>query len=88
METALKKIRKEKGLTQVQVAEKARITETSYQRIEYGKQRPSLITAQLIAQALNTTVEDIFPLRRQSEKEVSNSKTPHKNNSTEKYQRQ
>lgn len=49
METVLKKIRKEKGLTQVQVAEKARITETSYQRIEYGKQRPSLITAQLIA---------------------------------------
>ena len=58
----LKKAREKSGLTQVQVAEKAKISEISYQRIEYNKQQPSLKTAQLIAIALNTTVEQLFPL--------------------------
>lgn len=48
------------GLTQVQVADKANITEISYQRIEYGTQRPSLDTAILIAKALNSSVEELF----------------------------
>lgn len=58
----LKKARIKLGLTQVQVAKKANITEVSYQRIEYGSQRPSLTTALLIAKALQTTVEELFPL--------------------------
>ena len=52
--------RKKTGLTQVQVADKAKITVISYQRIEYGIQRPSLNTAILIAEALNSTVEELF----------------------------
>lgn len=63
METALKKIRKEKGLTQVQVAKKAGITERNYQRIESGEQQPKVMTAMLIAQSLNIeNIKDIFPL--------------------------
>lgn len=58
----LKNTRESVGLTQVQVAEKAQITEISYQRIEYGTQLPSLRTAQLIARSLGTTVEKLFPL--------------------------
>lgn len=56
----LKAKRLEMGLTQVQVAKKAHISEISYQRIEYGKQMPRLKTAILIAQALNSTVEELF----------------------------
>ena len=52
--------REKSGLTQVQVADKANITEISYQRIEYGTQRPSLDTAILIAKALNSSVEKLF----------------------------
>lgn len=62
MNTVLKNIREKKGFTQVQVAEKAQISETSYQRIEYGVQNPSLKTAQPIAKTLNSSVEELFPL--------------------------
>ncbi len=44
--------RKKHGLTQVEVAEKVGISEVSYQRIEYGTQRPSLDTAIRIADVL------------------------------------
>lgn len=60
----LKNARKKARITQVEVANKAEISETSYQRIEYGTQQPSLKTALLIAEALNTTVEKIFPLQQ------------------------
>lgn len=56
----LKKTREEKGLTQVQVAEQAKITERSYQRIERGVQDPKVSTAKLIAKALNSRVEQLF----------------------------
>lgn len=58
--TALVNARKKAGLTQVEVAQKVGISETSYQRIEYGTQRPSLDTAKLIARVLNSTVEELF----------------------------
>lgn len=61
--TNLKRIREEKGLTQVQIAEKANITERSYQRYETGERVPNVYTAQLIADALNVeNVKEIFPL--------------------------
>lgn len=68
--TNLKKIREEKGLTQVQIAEKANITERSYQRYESGERIPNVYTAQLIADALNVrNIKEIFPLPQlQSEK--------------------
>lgn len=56
----LQNARKKAGLTQVQVAEKAKITEGSYQRIEYGTQIPKIFTAMLIAKALNSSVEKLF----------------------------
>lgn len=58
--TKLKNAREKSGLTQVQVAEKAGISEISYQRIEYGTQRPTVDTAILIAEAVNSTVEELF----------------------------
>ncbi len=62
MNTNLINARRSKGLTQVQVAEKANITERSYLRYESGECVPNVYTAIRIAKALNTKVEKIFPL--------------------------
>lgn len=58
--TRLIEARNKSGLTQVEVARKASISTISYQRIEYGIQRPSLDTAILIAETVNSTVETLF----------------------------
>jgi len=57
---ALVDARKKQGLTQKQVAEKVHISVVSYQRIEYGTQRPTVDTAILIARAVKSTVEMLF----------------------------
>lgn len=57
---ALIEARKETGLTQVQVANKAKITARVYQYYEAGERKPSADTAILIAEALNSTVEELF----------------------------
>ena len=54
------KAREKAGLTQVEVADKANITEACYQRYEYGYRIPRADTAILIARALGTTVEMLF----------------------------
>ena len=59
-ETKLKIKRKETGLTQVEVARKARITVNCYQRYESGERMPRADIAKLIAKALNSTVEELF----------------------------
>lgn len=58
----LKEARKKAKLTQAGVAKKANITTRVYQYYEAGKRTPHLYTAQLIAKALHTTVEELFPL--------------------------
>lgn len=50
--TLLAERRRKLGLTQLEVANKVGISEISYQRIEYGTQRPSLDTAIRIADVL------------------------------------
>lgn len=60
-QTKLQKARKKiPGLTQVQVAEKAKISERYYQQIEAGTSKPTVDIAKLIARALNSTVEELF----------------------------
>ena len=58
--TKLKARRQEKGLTQVEVAEQAKINTLSYRRYEAGERTPRADTAKLIAKALDSTVEDLF----------------------------
>ena len=62
MNTNLINARRNKGLTQVQVAEKANVSEVAYQRYESGERTPNVYVGQRIAKALNTKVEKIFPL--------------------------
>ncbi len=60
MNTKLKEMRRQIGLTQVQIAKQAGISTLSYQRYESGQRVPDVNTAKLIAKALNTTVEKLF----------------------------
>ena len=57
---ALKAARQKSGKTQAQVAEKAKISQTQYQNIEYNKSEPKVKTAIRIAETLNSTVEELF----------------------------
>lgn len=60
MYNKLKKRREELNLTQKQVAQRAKLVESTYQRYEYGAVVPSVIIAMQIAQALESTVEELF----------------------------
>lgn len=62
MKNNLKATRLKKGLTQVQVAAKAHLSERGYQYIEAGKRIPNVYLAIDIANALGVTVEDAFCL--------------------------
>lgn len=59
----LKETRKKAKLKQIEVAKATNISIRTYQNYEYGERVPDVYTAQLIAQALHTTVEELFPLQ-------------------------
>lgn len=56
----LKKIRKEKQLTQVELAEKASISSNYYARIERDEENPSLEVLKDIAKALKVKSSEIL----------------------------
>jgi DNA-binding XRE family transcriptional regulator len=60
--TNLKQIRKNKGLTQEEVARRAEIAFSTYVYIEQGKSKPNIITALRIAKALNENLDRLFLL--------------------------
>lgn len=55
----LKRIRKSKGLSQKELAEKLGVSQPSYAQYERGTRNPKIETLNKIAQALNTTVEEL-----------------------------
>lgn len=57
----VRKLRKEKGITQEQLAEKVNVSTTWIGYIETGYRRPNLKMIYKIATALNVKVKDIFP---------------------------
>ena len=60
MNLRLRNAREKVQLTQSEVAKKSYISTMSYQRYEAGERVPNVYTAQLIAKAVNSTVEDLF----------------------------
>ena len=64
----LKKLRISKGLTQNEIARSVGITVVTYQNYEYGIREPKVSFAIKLAKALNTTVEELFPLSDQTNK--------------------
>lgn len=57
----IQKIRKAKGLTQEQLAEKVKVSTTFIGYVETGYRRPNLKMIYKIARALDAKVKDIFP---------------------------
>lgn len=56
----LKRIRKNIGFTQEDLADKTRLSTTFIGLLEIGKRRPSIKTLQKIATALKIDVKDLF----------------------------
>lgn len=63
MQEALRQARQKAGLTQIQVAKKAGVTERVYQYYEAGERVPNVYTAIRIAKAVKSTPQKIFPLK-------------------------
>lgn len=55
----LAELRKAKGLTQEELAERAGISWSQVQKLEYGQSRPSWQTLQGLAEALGPAVYDV-----------------------------
>lgn len=53
-------LRRQQGMTQEQLAVKAKIDLTTVSNIESGNRNPSLKTIYSITRALNTTLQDLF----------------------------
>lgn len=60
MRTNLKEVRKNKNLTQLQVANNLNIERSYYTKIERGQRTPSLDIALKIKEILNYNDDDIF----------------------------
>ena len=65
MKNNLSSRRKELKLTQVQIANAIGVSESHYQSYEYGAHIPSVYVALRIARALDTTVEELFPIEEE-----------------------
>lgn len=61
METALRVVRKGTGLSQCQLAAKARIAQATISELENGRRDPRLKVARQLARALETPIDDLFP---------------------------
>lgn len=56
----IRRLRKQKGLTQEQLADKVRVTSSYIGFIEQGVRNPSINTADKIARALGTKLSELF----------------------------
>lgn len=63
MKTAkrLRALRDDRNLTQVQVADKAKMSPNYYAKIERGEVRPSIDMYERLAKALKVTASELFP---------------------------
>lgn len=57
----IKKLRKQKDLSQIEVAIQAGISDRQFRRLEIEGKTPNVKTAIKIANILGTTVEELFP---------------------------
>lgn len=65
-------IRKERGLSQEQLANKADIEPSHLGRLERGERNPSLVSLQKVINALEITFEDLFKYIQPSQGDIDN----------------
>lgn len=58
----LRELRKQKGLTQAQLAKLARCDQAAIVSYELGRYKPSMITSYYLAQALDVTMEELVQI--------------------------
>jgi len=80
----IKNLRKAKGLTQVELAEKLKTTQQAITAYETGKKKPAIDKLPEIAAILNVTIEDI--VGRKPLQITQQEKRAHKNSRTVKMQ--
>ncbi|WP_353120995.1 helix-turn-helix domain-containing protein [Dysgonomonas capnocytophagoides] len=67
MELRIKDLLKEKGMTNIAIAEKVGITRPNMSNIVNGKTKPSLDTLEKIADALNVHISELFEKHTQND---------------------
>lgn len=65
----IKEFRVEKGITQKELASTVKLSIASISYFERGVKRPSLLNAFKVANALGTTVEELYPFMKVREGE-------------------
>ena len=60
----LQKLRRERGLSQEELADRANIHQTYLSGVERGKRNPMVTVLQRIAEALGADIEDLVSRRR------------------------
>lgn len=70
MENKLAKLRKEKGLTQQELAEILKVTRQSIIAIEAGKFNPSVILAIKISRFFKVAVDEVFIYNDEDDNEI------------------
>lgn len=60
MKNQIADIRKDKGLTQIELAEKCNVSQQSISKIEKGVITPSLTVALQLSRVLNCKLDDLF----------------------------
>ena len=60
MKTRIQELRKEKKITQIELADALNVTRQTIISLENGKYKASLVLAHKIAQFFQSTVEEIF----------------------------
>lgn len=63
MNNRVRELRKEKGLTQQQLAERVHVSSRTIISLEQGQYNPSLLLAYRIALEFGTTIEELYCLR-------------------------
>lgn len=69
MKTNLRQARKDKGLTQQQLADRVYVTSRTIIALEKEEYNPSLMLAYRLSLALDVPMEELFGLRENKEKE-------------------
>ncbi|RKI70623.1 transcriptional regulator [bacterium 1xD42-67] len=69
MKTNLRQARKDKGLTQQQLADRVYVTSRTIIALEKEEYNPSLMLAYRLSLALEVPMEELFDLRENKEKE-------------------
>lgn len=68
MKNRMEEMRKQRGITQEELAGALEVSRQTIGSLECGRYNPSILLAHKIAKYFNTTIEDIFIFEEESEK--------------------